>query len=443
MKAKIRYLYAKLRCSVWLVPTFLVLFSLVSGFLIPFIEQQLSPSIIDKMTAVHVSAETARTILWIISTTFLAISSALISVSAMILARTTLHYGSALLRTYLKSQIHQIVIGSALGCFLYSMLIIAKIDTEQMTHLTLSTNVAIWWALCNLALFIYFLQYTLVSIQATKLVSVLGRELHTQMRRYLNDLPRHQCVELVPFHGKKDLVTILSFFSGYLQAVDYDKLLKLAYKNDLFFELKYRQGQFIFSNTPLIEVYGLNHLDARLEKKLRGAFLLGFEGMPEQDLEFRVRQMVILAVHSLARGVNDTNTCLHCIDFLAESLLEACSHQLSTPVQWVYNGSPRLIQPAVTFEGLMDAAFHQIRQNAPSNPAIIIRLLERLILIASRAHPANRKSIKKHAQLIFGGYVALAPKDHDWDDVHERYVHVMKALMIPEEIGEWLTSKEF
>lgn len=441
MKAKIRYLYAKLRCSVWLVPTVLAFFSIVAAFFFPFLEQHLNPDLVEKVVYIKVSGETARSILWIISTTFLAVSCALISVSAMILARTTLHYGSALLRTYLKSQIHQIVIGSALGCFLYSMIIIAKIDTHKFAHLSLSTNLAILWALGNLGLFIYFLQHTLVSIQASKLVSVLGDELYAQMRDYLNILNAHRCTEISPFHDKQHLVTILSYDSGYLQAIDYDKLVGVAYKNDLYFDLLYRQGQFIFPNVPIVEVYGVNHLSPTLGKKLRGAFLLGFEGMPEQDLEFRVRQLVILAVRSLARGVNDTNTCLHCIDYLSETLLEASMHQLTSPIQWSYKGVPRLIQPAATFEGLMDAAFNQIRQNAPNNPTIIIRLLERLALIASRAHPANRKPIKKHAQLIFGGYVALAPKDHDWDDVHERYVQVMKALMIPEEIGEWLTDK--
>lgn len=442
MKAKIRYLYAKLRCSVWLVPSLLVLFSIASAFLFPYLELHLDPNIINEFVSIKVSGDTARSILWIISTTFLAVSCALISVSAMILARTTLHYGSALLRTYLKSQIHQIVIGSALGCFIYSMIIVAKIDTGKAIHLTLSTNIAIWWALCNLGLFIYFLNYTLVSIQATKLVSILGNELHDQMLEYLSELNSHKCSDIDPFQDKKHLVTILSFHSGYLQAVDYDKLIRLSHKYDLYFALTYRQGQFIFTNTPLVEIYGVNNLSASLEQKLRGAFLTGFEGLPEQDLEFRVRQLVILAVRSLARGVNDTNTCLHCIDFLAETLLEASLYQLTTPIQWSYKGVPRVIQSAVTFEGLMDAAFNQIRQNAPNNPAVIIRLLERLSLIAARAHPANRKSIKKHAQLIFGGYVALAPKDHDWDDVHERYVKVMKALMIPEEIGEWLTNKE-
>lgn len=439
MKAKIRFLYAKLRCSVWLIPTLFVLFSILAAFLFPFFDRNLDPKTLDKLVIIKINDNNARNILWIISTTFLGISSVLISISAMILARMTLHYGSAFLRTYLKKQIHQFVIGSAIGCFLYSMIIVNKIDSDLLGYPPLSTEFAVLWALCNLGLFIFFLQHTLLSMQASKLVSTLGRELYDQMMDYLYDLKTHINLHSNQFQEKNHLITMLSIKSGYLEGIDYDRLLKVAHSKELYFEIPIRQGEFIFSNSPILEIYGEKIPDQFFINKLRGAFLLGYESMPEQDLEFRVRQLVILAVRSLARGVNDPNTCKHCIDFLTDALLPASQYQLINPLAWNYKEKTRFTQPAVTFEGLMDCCFNEIRQNAPNNPAITIRLLERLALLASKANQNNRSAIKKHAQLILEGYIALAVKDHDMDDVYERYARVMKALMIPENSVEWLT----
>jgi len=99
-------------------------------------------------------------------------------------------------------------------------------------------------------------------------------------------------------------------------------------------------------------------------------------------------------------NTNDTFTANACLDYLGAALSLICQKDLK-PFDYDENSYIRLISKQVTFEGLIDASFNQIRQCGSTNPSILIHMLETLtsILICAQTQ-VQKNALKKHATMI-------------------------------------------
>jgi uncharacterized membrane protein len=62
------------------------------------------------------------------------------------------------------------------------------------------------------------------------------------------------------------------------------------------------------------------------------------------------------------------------------------------------------VTPESSFEGILDLAFNQIRQSAPSNPAVAIRMLDAIAQIAAHVIRApDAACLQRHAGMIVKG----------------------------------------
>lgn len=88
-----------------------------------------------------------------------------------------------------------------------------------------------------------------------------------------------------------------------------------------------------------------------------------------------------------------------------------------------------MIAEPVTFEGMTDAAFNQIRQYGQSSVAVTICLLETIKVIAAHTHNnENRAALLRQANMILRGSLEGVSEEQDRKDVEERYWAAVKAL---------------
>lgn len=89
----------------------------------------------------------------------------------------------------------------------------------------------------------------------------------------------------------------------------------------------------------------------------------------------------------------------------------------------------RMITDEVTFAGLIDAAFNQIRQYGRSSVAVNIRLLSTLAVIGEhvRTEP-QRTALKRQAVMIKRASDETVPEAEDRQDIAAQYEIVMKIL---------------
>lgn len=119
------------------------------------------------------------------------------------------------------------------------------------------------------------------------------------------------------------------------------------------------------------------------------------------DLEFAIRHLVEVAVRALSPRINDPKTAIGVLDRLGAALCDIVPLHLH-PGVILREGLPRLILPAIDYDGLTDSMFHLIRQNARGSPAILIRMLEVLTAVASceRSVVQRLETLHRHADLI-------------------------------------------
>jgi len=382
-------------------------------------------------------AEGARLLLSTIAGSTITVVGVAFSITIAAVTLTSSQFGPRLLRSFMADKGNQVVLGTYIGTFIYSLLVLRTIQENEQT--TFVPEIAVLFgivlALISFTMLIYFFHHTATSIQAEQVVDVVYRELIAEIDRTFPRTPPesellHRPDEL---NGHVELVgprvTVVARASGYLRAVDIEGLLGLAAAHDVTIRLLYRPGEFVFEQTPLATVSGKEHLDDHVHQRVRRAFILGKYRSLEQDVEFPVQQLVDMALRALSPGINDPYTAVNCIDRLGAALCHLNARQCPSRYRHDEDGRLRLIVDVFTYEGLVDAAFNQIRQSAEHNAAVNMRLLEALQAIAVTTRTeAQRQVIRRHVEMIYrAGHEALT-EERDRNDLKERFQGVMEKL---------------
>ncbi len=164
-----------------------------------------------------------------------------------------------------------------------------------------------------------------------------------------------------------------------------------------------------------------------IQKQIHQAFILGRERTEQQDIEFPINQLVEIALRALSPSLNDPFTAIRCIDHLSDGLARLAQTDFPSPYRYDGFDNLRVIAYPVTFAGLTDAAFNQIRQNCSNDVAVTVRLLESIAVIAEYTeNDRDKKSLRRHADLILKGSQGLSFEE-DKQDIEQRYAEVLKA----------------
>jgi len=148
-----------------------------------------------------------------------------------------------------------------------------------------------------------------------------------------------------------------------------------------------------------------------------------------QDVEFAIDQLVEIALRALSPGVNDPFTAMACIDRLGTALASLAERRIPSGYYYDDENNLRMITDQVTFAGIVETAFNQIRQYSRSSTAVTIRLLEAIAVIAARSQTKEeRAALRRQAIMIRRGSVDSLPEEFDREEVEERYQTVLSIL---------------
>jgi uncharacterized membrane protein len=184
----------------------------------------------------------------------------------------------------------------------------------------------------------------------------------------------------------------------------------------------------VIAGQALVLAWPADRADEAVARAVNAAFLLGSRRSLGQDVGFAVEQLVEVAVRALSPGVNDPFTAISCIDHLGAALARIGERRTPAWSRWSHDGELRVESPTVTFEGAMDAAWHQLRQHGAAQPAVALRLLESLGRIAPHAHDARgARSVREHAVLCARAAEREIAEEHDRAAVAARLAGVLAS----------------
>jgi uncharacterized membrane protein len=216
---------------------------------------------------------------------------------------------------------------------------------------------------------------------------------------------------------------------GYVQAIDNDGLMSLATRNNLLLRLEYRPGDFVARGSNLVLIWSDQDPDEEIADQIQDAFSLGVQRLRMQDVEFAVNQLVEIAVRALSPGINDPFTAVVCIDRLGAALAHLAERSIPSAYRYDDESKLRLITDAVTFAGVVDQAFNQIRQYGRSSVAVTIRLLGTIAVIGEHTRSKkDRAALRRQAVMIKRGSDEAIPEAEDRKDIAEQFEIAMKVL---------------
>ncbi|BAY81978.1 hypothetical protein NIES267_14560 [Calothrix parasitica NIES-267] len=437
-------LWDSLNSSYWFVPTVMAIMSTVLAFSLLRLDRLSYYGPLIKWGWIYTgSADGARGVLSTVAGSTIGITATAFSITIVALQLASSNFGPRILRNFMQDVGNKVVLGTFISTFVYSLLILRAIygsaDDRNQFVPHLSVTVGIILAIICTGVLIYFIHHASTIIQVSYVISQISQELDDAIERLFPQKigysePDHKHSEAeIPEDFDKEAFPIKSSSKGYVQAIDDDKLMDIACKYNLLVKIFTKPGKFVLKGGHTVKILAMDDNNKTLpfeeiQKQIHQAFIVGRERNEQQDVEFPINQLVEIALRALSPSLNDPFTAIRCIDHLGAGLSRLVQTNFPSPYRYDGFENLRVIAHPVTFSGLTDVAFNQIRQNCSSDAAVTVRLLESIAVIAEYTEKsADKKALRRHADLVLKGSRQGLSFDEDIKDVEQKYAEVLKA----------------
>ncbi|MBE9130208.1 MULTISPECIES: DUF2254 domain-containing protein [unclassified Coleofasciculus] len=435
---KLSTFWESLRSSYWFVPTLMAGGAIALAFTIVTLDQSGKSGPIQKLGWVYTGGpDGARTVLSTIAGSMITVAGTAFSIVIVALTLASSQFGPRLLRNFMQDTGNQVVLGTFIATFIYCLLVLRTVrgDDYNVFVPQISVTVGILLGIASIGVLIYFIHHASTSIQSWYVIREVNKDLdyaidHLFPEQIGHGIPeKRRWVEEIPVNFDEEASPILAINSGYLLAIDEEQLLKIAKSKDLLLRLNYRPGHFIVHRHEIVRVWHGERVNEKLTHQINDAFILGSERTEQQDVEFSIQQLVEIALRAISPAINDPFTAIRCIDRLSAGLNRLAQKEFPSPYRYDEDNNLRVIANPVTFVGLIDEAFNQIRQYGSSDVAVTMRLLEAIAIIATQTrNKKDRTALLRHAEMIKRGSQEAVSEECDRQDIEERYLAAVKVL---------------
>lgn len=437
MKTRALHIWEQLKTSFWFIPVVIVFLAVIASMILINIDStyHYEP---EGFFAYFISedVESARQILSTIAGAMLNVTGVVFSITLVALTLASSEFGSRLLRNFMNDRLNQVVLGTYIATFIFCILILRVVkgvdDNEFIPNI--SILVAIIISIANIILLIVYIHHIAVSIQADYIITDVGKNLRSSLKilypNQIGDENLEQSDIFLKEHTEKIPVKTLipNRKSGYLQVINGESLLSIAKKQNLVFESSHRPGDLIVKDLTLVKVHSDSTLDEKSIKQISGAFIIGEYRTPTHDAEFSIHQLVEIISRALSSGINDPFTAITALDKLTANLSELASNRFASSFRFDDEGHLRMILNPLTFEGMVNASFNQVRQYSTANPAVLIRLMESLFTIKQFTRDQTRLEVlKRHADMTMRAGENSFTEHEDIKDLRQRYEQFLDA----------------
>ncbi len=346
--------------------------------------------------------------------------SIVFAILLMTLTLASTQFSPRILISFVRDRTTQWTLGVFLGTFSYCMAALPAARALPHPFVPVATVTgAMALALVSVGWLIYFIHHISQSISVNHIVDRIARETELVIEELM---PHPRGPFPLPVRSEAPPVgegAILSRQSGYIRVLP---------RLDLTTDAKRRVGQFVPAGVPLARVSRPERVSADRALDFIAAFDIGPTRTMQQDVKFGIIQIVDIALRAMSPAVNDFSTAISCVDQLSRIVISWISRM---PPPEHYYAPPhvlRLYVPWISFDGLLDTAFEQIRHYAAADIAVSLRLLRAFRDIASATeHDDLRTKLIGRAKRVTAGCTGNLP-ENDLKKLQQR-LHVFESMI--------------
>jgi uncharacterized membrane protein len=413
--------WGELNSSFWFVPTVMALVAVALSFLLIEVDTLRELDQVKNPNALYTfGSEGARAILSVIASSMITVASLIFSITMLSLQLASSQFGPRVLGNFMRDRSNQIVLGTFIATFLYCLFVLRSVRGMEgasfIPHLAVAFGVLM--AAASVAVLIYFIHHIATSIRVETLLENLTVEGCAAVDRLFPERLGHEPGNktgghLLPADFEGGSRRIEADSGGYVQNIGVDVLMGVAVAHDLVLRIEAPPGRFVTAGACTITAYPQERVTDAIDKKLRGAVVIGRERTSQQDLEFSIRRIVELAQRSLSPGINDPTTALYCIDRLGEVLGRLAVRNIPATMRLDRRGQVRVLTEGVVLDEVARRSFAAIARYGIADVDVVAQLSDTLIKLESFASPDAGKAIAEFREEVLSA--SLGPGTHGFD----------------------------
>ncbi len=385
----------------WLIPGLMVCAGILGALALIEVDKSgmLPDSLLQSRWLYNGGGTGARTLLGAVASSTIGVAGTVFSITIAALSLAAGQMGPRLLRNFTHDRGNQVTLGAFLATFSYALMVLRSVRTQEegafVPHLSLSVSILLaFWCV---AMLVYFVGHMASRINVDTVVELVSEDVRSAIMRLTS---QDELPATPPDDFWADALPVTDDRRGYLQHLDQAALADWAAQRNTAIKLLVRPGDYVFPGAPIAVVKPLTGGVGEIHEAIKSSTGLSGERTSSADLEYTIRQLVEVALRALSPGINDPLTAISVLDRLGASLCDMVGRCLPTGV-WLKDGKTSLVVPGVDYDGLADAMFHMIRQNAAGSVAVMIRMIDVLAAVAScEPRPDRHATLARHAKLV-------------------------------------------
>ncbi|MEO6816823.1 MAG: DUF2254 domain-containing protein [Edaphobacter sp.] len=326
MQEELRQWIDTLRTGFWLVPSIMLFTAIGLAAILLHLDVHLDPGIKSHLFwAYSGGPESARSLLSTVAGSLITAASVTVSLASVALSIASQQYGSRVLRNFMRDSVTQVMLGIFVATFLYSVLIVRSIRGSDYGGFVpaISITVGILLTLVSLLSLVYFIHHVSESIQASHIINSIAIDTEKSIHNlYPSSVGEPRGEADLKEIKLRDVGSIAFTKSGYIRSIILSQLSELARKRDVVLEVVVAPGDFVLPGQVAAYVYSSQPLTGEEINDSLGAFLLGGERTPIDDIRYQFQQLTDIVVRALSPGINDPFTAINGIDRMTSALVQ-------------------------------------------------------------------------------------------------------------------------
>jgi uncharacterized membrane protein len=432
-----------LRGTYWAVPSAMAVAAVGLSVGMIQLDQAATASLLDRLSWVYRGGpEGARAVLSTIAASMMTVAGVTFSITIVALTLASQQFGPRLLRNFLRDPGNQIVLGTFVSTYIYCLLVLRTVrgsDVEEFVpHLAVTVGVLL--AMLSLGVLIFFIHHVATSIQASRIIANVAEDLEEAIDRLFPEAIGEAPASAEPGDALPDepgaieegAREVRATVTGYVQAIDAERLMDVARKRNVVVRVHTRPGAFVRKGLVLLTV-GATPLEGDADDtRFHDLFIIGSSRNGTQDVTFFMDQLVELAVRALSPGINDPGTARLCIDRIEQALCQLAGRRIPSAARRDDEGTVRVVACPVTFAGIMENAFNEIARYGRSSVSVTCRLFEAVRSVGSCVRlEADRRALLRQAAEIAEPVREAAFSEADRERIARSYRATLLALHAP------------
>lgn len=438
--ARLRTLWAAINATYWFYPALASLAALALAALTIHLDRSGWSEWLSGLDAIAPARpDGASNFLTVIAGSMIGVASTVFSITIAAVAYASGSYGPRLLTNFMEDKGNQFSLATFIGTFVYALAILRVVRAEherpadvadaaasvlpgfvpQLSVLTASVLMAV-----SIGVLVFFLNHIPSSIRINSVLKGIGERLLDDIRtRFPADYEKH--VPRPPDGGR----VVAAGSTGYVQAIDFEGLRKIAEEADCRLVLRLRAGDFVYPGVPLVAVMakaGNAPPEDDAADRIRARFTLGGSRTPTMDLQFLIDELVEIALRALSPGINDPFTAITALHWIGAATAELARRDLCRPGG--EGDDDRVIPLDDDFAHFLARGFGSARSAVATDRLASLVALDTLGQAAATVSDPGRRAQLKHegGQLMAQARLNLAGPD--LTEVEERYSGFARAI---------------